>query len=147
MVVMVPVVSMLLVLVFLLVVILFLVRALDLVYPGCGCSHLVEVEPACVQDAVQVNVAEVALYDFRLRLERLDDAPYPSQLLRAHFRRLVQEYDVAEFYLLYDEFLEVVIVEIAQRQGIPAAEFALHPQGVYHGHDAVQLHLRPARAV
>ena len=73
----VPVVPMLLVPMFL------LVRALDLVYPGCGCSHLVEVEPACVQDAVQVNVAEVALYDFRFRLERLDDAPYPSQLLRA----------------------------------------------------------------
>ena len=137
----------LLVSVLLIVVIILLVHALNFVYPGCGCRHLVEIEHSRIQDAVQVYVAKVALYDFCLRLECLYDAPDSSQLLRTHFGGLVQEYDVAEFNLLDDELFEVVIVEIAQRQGIAAAELALHPQGIDHGHDAVQFHLGSVRTL
>ena len=119
--------------------------ALDFVDPCCGGGHLVEIEHASVQYLVQVEVAEVAFYDFSLGLEVPDYLLHASEVGFADFRDFVQNHDVAELYLLYQQVLYVVLFEIAQRQVFPAVEFALHAQGVDDGGDAV--HFRYGAAV
>ena len=112
---------------------------LDCRNPGCGSSDLVEVELACAQDPVEVHIAPVALYDFRLRVESRDYRLHPPEFGRSDFRDLVEKHDVAEFDLLDDKILDVLFVDFILAEGFPAVEFALHPESIDDCHDAVEL--------
>ena len=61
-----------------------------------------------------------------------------SQLLGAHLGGLVQQHDVAELYLLDDQVLNVLLVDVGTRQAEAAAELVAHAQGVDHGDNAVE---------
>ena len=116
---------------------------LDSLDPSSRGRNAVEVEQSGIQQPVKVHLRIVAFYYLRLRLKHTYDLPYPAELLRTDFRCLVQEYYIAELYLLYDQILDVFIIYILACQAVSAGEFALHAERIDHCHYAVE----PADAV
>ena len=90
---------------------LFLVAMMvfKFINPGSRCSHFVEVEHSCVDDAVEVDVAIVAWHDNGLRLYGVYYLYKVAVFLGAHFRCLVKQDDVTELNLLDYEVLQVVL--------------------------------------
>jgi hypothetical protein len=124
-----------LILVFFLVVIV--VVAFYLIDPSGRGGHFVEVECIGVQNAIEVDVAVVAIDDFGFGLYGVDDFADAAQLSRFHFGGFVEQDDVAEFYLLYDKVLYVVLSQAGAKEVFAAAELVLHTQRVDDGDDAI----------
>lgn len=106
--------------------------------PGGGGCHLVEVEHGGVEDAVEVDVAVVAFYDFGFSLEVADDLAELGELVWGDFGGFVEEDDVAEFDLLDDEVGDVVFVGGGVGEVESVLEFVAHAEGVDDGEDAVE---------
>ena len=123
------------------VVIIIVMVGLYLLNPGCRRCNLVEVELLGMDNLVQVHIAIVALYDIGLRLDGTDYLTYLSQFLLADLRSLVQQDDIAEFNLLDDQVLDVLLVNILAHQVVSVTELVTHTQGIHDGHDAVQLQI------
>ena len=133
------VIVMMVVLVLIVVVILvFVVVLLHFLYPFGRGGDVVEVEHVGIQYLVEIHVAIVRVDDFCLWLQFTDDAAHTAQLLGAYLGGLVQQYDVAEFYLLDDEVLDILLVDVLTSQVESAAEFISHSESVNDGHDAVE---------
>ena len=101
---------------------------------GCPC----EVEEMGVDELVQFHVAIVTFDDFRSRLEGMDDVTDALPFGRFHFRGLVQQHKVAEFYLLDDKVLDVFFADVLAGQVVAAGKFTLQAECVDNGYDAVQ---------
>ena len=112
--------------------------ALDLLDPGRRSGDGVVVEQSGVQQFVELHVAVVAFDYPGLGLQRADYLPDAPELFRTHLGGLVQQHHVAEFDLLDDEVLDVLLVYVVLQEEAAAFEFVLHPEGVHHGHYAVQ---------
>ena len=127
-----------LILFFVLIMLFFLMVILDFIDPCGRGGHTVEVEETRVQDAVELDIAIVAVDNLSLGLQGTYYLTDAFQFLRLHLGCLVQQDDVAELDLLDDEILQVVLVEPRIQQGTAAAELVLHAQGIYDGDNAVQ---------
>ena len=125
--------------VIIMVVIIVIMMTLYLLNPGCRRCHLVKVELLGVDNLVQVHVAIITLYDLCFRLNGADNLAHLGQFLLADLRSLVQQDDVAELYLLDDQVLNVLLVNVLTHQVVAVAELVTHTQRIHHGHDAVQL--------
>ena len=112
--------------------------ALDATYPSCRCSGSVEIEQAGMQNLVQIHICIVAVDYLGYRLESPDNRPYLFQFFRLYFRGLVEQDDIAEFYLLYDQVGDILLADIFLRKFVPASEFVTQPEGIYDCGDAVQ---------
>ena len=106
------IIVMMVVMFFFFVIIIIVVTILQLMYPGCRRCDLVEIELAGVNQQIKVNIAIVALDDVGLRLDGTDYLTNLCQLLLGDFRGFVQQNDVAELYLLDDEVLYVLFVNV-----------------------------------
>jgi hypothetical protein len=135
MVLLVVVMVVMLILVFFLVVIV--VVSFKLIDPSGRGGHFVEVECIGVQNAIEVDVAVVAIDDFGFGLYGVDDFADAAQLSGFHFGGFVEQNDVAEFYLLYDKVLYVVLSQAGAKEVFAAAELVLHTQCVDDGDDAI----------
>ena len=110
-----------------------------LLNPGCGSGDLLEVELLGVDNPVEVYVTVVALDDIGLRLDGADDLTDLRQFLLTHLGSFVQQDDVTELYLLDDQILNVVLIDVGTQQVVTATELVAHPEGIDNGHDAVEL--------
>jgi len=134
---MVVVIVLLIIVVMMMVFFLIAVVVLYLINP-CGRSgHLIKIEAFSVQYLIEIHIAVVALYDFCLRLDGTDDTPNTAQFFLCDLRNLVQEDDVAEFYLLDNQILDIVFIEVRAQQVVAAAEFITHSQCINYSSDAV----------
>ena len=129
---------MLIVVVIIIVLIVLVVMFLYLLNPGGRCGNLVEVEHIGIQYLIEFHVTIVAVDDLSLRLEGADNLSDAAQFLRADLGGLVQQHDVAEFNLLDDEVLDILLVDVLTSQVKSAAEFVSHAEGIDDGHDAVE---------
>ena len=126
------------VIVFVIVIVFVVMMPLDFGYPSSRSGHLVEIEHVGINDLVQIHVAVVAVDDLSLGLQRADNLADAAQFMGLHVGGLIEQYDVAEFYLLDHEVLDVVLFQVLLQQVVSASEFVLQPQGIHHGHDAVE---------
>ena len=129
---------MLIVVVIIIVLIVLVVMFLYLLNPGGRCGNLVEVEHIGIQYLIEFYVTIVAVDDLGLGLEGADNLSDASQFLRAYLGSLVQQHDVAEFNLLDDEVLDILLVDVLTSQVKSAAEFVSHAEGIDDGHDTVE---------
>ena len=129
---------MLVVVIVIIFIIIFVVVLLDLLNPCGGSRYSVEVEHVGIQDLIELYVAVVAVDNLGLGLKGSYDFSDAPQFLRAHFGGLVQEHDVAEFNLLDDEVLNILLVDVLAGEVETAAELVSHAEGINDGHDAVE---------
>ena len=120
------------------VIIIVVVVTFYLLNPGGRGGHLLEVELLGVDQLLHRDVAVVALYDVGLGLDGTDNAAHLGQLLPGHLGGLVQQDGVAELYLLDDQVLDVLLVDVLAQQVVAALELVAHTQGVDDGDDAVE---------
>ena len=111
---------------------------LHLLNPGGRCGNLVEVEHAGIQYLIEFYVVIVTVDDFGLGLEGTDNLSDAAQFLWADLGGLVQQHDVAEFNLLDDEVLDILLVDVLASQVKSAAEFVSHAEGIDDGYDTVE---------
>ena len=104
-----------------------LVVSFDGADPCCGCGDFVEVEHPGVEYAVELDVAVIAVDDFCLWLKVVKNVPDAGELFWTYFVGFVQQYDVAKFNLLDQQFFH----------GFTTLEFALKPEGVNDGDNTV----------
>ena len=114
-----------------------IVVVFDFVDPRCRCGHFVEVEHTGVQYLVEIDVAIVAIDDFGFGLYGADYLADAVQLAGFHFRRFVEQNDVAEFNLLYYKVFDIFFGQSGTQQVFAAAKFVLHSQCVDNRNDAV----------
>ena len=93
--------------------------------PCGGGGHVLEVEEPGVEDLVEVDVGIVALDDAGLGLDGADDGLDALGVGGCDLGNLVEENYVAEFNLLDDEVLDVVLVEVFALEGFAVGELAL----------------------
>lgn len=129
---------MLVVVIVIIFIIIFVVVLLDLLNPGGGSCYSVEVEHVGIQDLIKLYVAVVAVDNLGLGLKGSYDFTDAPQFLRADLGGLVQEHDVAEFNLLDDEVLNILLVDVLAGEVETAAELVSHAEGIDDGHDAVE---------
>lgn len=77
----------------------------------------------CVENFVEVHVAERALDDFSRRLQCAHHAADVLEFIGRDLVGLIEQDDVAEFNLLYDEVLDVLLVYVLAGQRFAAGEF------------------------
>ncbi len=126
------------VVVIIVVVLMFLSLCLNLLNPACGGGYFLKVELMGVDDEVEVYVAVVAFEYLGLGLDGTDDLLEVVELLRFHFCGLVEQDDVAEFYLLDYERGEVFLVEVVLQQVGAVGKLVFHAERIHHGDDAVE---------
>ena len=129
---------MLVVVIVIIFIIIFVVVLLDLLNPGGGSRYSVEVEHVGIQDLIKLYVAVVAVDNLGLGLKGSYDFTDAPQFLRADLGGLVQEHDVAEFNLLDDEVLNILLVDVLAGEVEAAAELVSHAEGIDDGYDAVE---------
>ena len=120
------------------IVLVFVVMLFNLLNPGGGCGNLVEVEHIGIQYLIEFHVTIVAVDNLGLGLEGTDNLSDAAQFLWADLGGLVQQHDVAEFNLLDDEVLDILLVDVLTSQVKSAAEFVSHAEGIDDGHDTVE---------
>ena len=107
-------------------------------HPGGGGGHFVEVEHTGVEDAVEIDVAVVAVDNLGFGLQGSHYLAYLFQLVGFHLRGFVEENDVTEFYLLYDEVFDVFFVDGGAGQVESVLELVAHTQCINHCDYAVE---------
>ena len=95
--------------VFVMVVLLLVVGFVQFLNPFCRGGNGLEVEHAGIEQEVEVHIAEVARDDVGLGLYGVQYGAYASQFLLRYLIGLVEQYGVAELYLLDDEVGDVVL--------------------------------------
>ena len=105
--------------------------------PGTG-GDFFEVKDIGVQYLFEFHVAVVAGDDFCLGLQCVQNLADASEFLAADFAGLVEEYDVAELYLLDDEVGNVVLGKCLACKVQAAVELVLEPECIHDGADAVK---------
>ena len=133
------VVMMFVLVVIIVVVVILIVMAFQFFNPGGAGGNLLVVEETGIQQFVELHVAVVAGNDLCLRLDASDNLPNALQFVGLHIVGFVQQDDVAELYLLDDEVLDVLLVDILCREVCAAVEFVLQAEGIHYGDDAVEV--------
>ena len=126
------------VMVVIIVVVIILHRTLYTADPCCRGSDGIVVEKAGIHDFRQVDICEVAFHDLRLGLKGADNLADLAQFILRHLGDLVEYDNVTELHLLYDEVLDVVLVEVAAQQVLGACKLVAHAKHVHNGGYAVQ---------
>ena len=127
-----------LVFVLMLVLIMLLMRFLQLFYPCCRCGHLVKNKLMGVEQTLEVYVSIVARDNLCFRLDSANDLAHMQQFVSAHLRCFVQQDGVAKLYLLNDEVLNVLLINIFLCESIAALKLVAHAKGVNNRHDTVE---------
>ena len=127
-----------LVLVFVMVMLLLVVGLVQFLNPFCRGGNGLKVEHAGVEQEVEVHIAEVARDDVGLGLYGVQYGAYASQFLLRNLIGLVEQYGVAELYLLDDEVGDVVLGYSIACKVQAASELVLQTECIHHGADAVQ---------
>ena len=119
--------------------------AFDLAYPCSGSGHLFEIEKPRIEQIAKRHIAIVAFNDSGTRLQRPDYLAETAALLIGHFRTLIEQDKIAEFYLFDKKVLDILLLKVFAGERIATLEFALHAESVYYGHDAIETrsHIRP----
>ena len=125
-------------LMFMLMLIMLLVRFLQLFYPCCRCGHLVKNKLMSVEQTLEVYVSIVARDNLCFRLDSANDLAHMQQFVSTHLRCFVQQDGVTKLYLLYDEVLNVLIINIFLCESIAALKLVAHAKGVNNRHDTVE---------
>ncbi len=112
--------------------------AFQLTNPSGGGGHFVIVEEVGIYQVRDVHVGVVAGDNLRTWLQHPYDVLDAVQLLGLHLRSLVEQDEVTELYLLDDEVLDVLIVNLLFRQAVATGELALQAQAVHHRADTVE---------
>ena len=113
-------------------------QAFQPLHPSGLSFSLAVVKAVGVHQLVKVHLGIVGLDDASAGVQVMHYLAQPFQLGGCHFRPFVQQYDVAELYLLDNQILNVLFGDGRPKQPPATVEFALHAQGVDNGHDAVQ---------
>jgi len=129
---------MLVVVIVIIVVVILIVMLLHFLNPSGRSCYSVEVEHIGIQYLIEINVAVVTVDNLSLGLKGTDDFSDAAQFLRADLGGLVQEHDVAEFNLLDDEVLNILLVDVLAGEVETAAELVSHAEGIDDGYDAVE---------
>lgn len=125
-------------LMFMLMLIMLLVRFLQLFYPCCRCGHLVKNKLMSVEQTLEVYVSIVARDNLCFRLDSANDLAHMQQFVSAHLRCFVQQDGVTKLYLLNDEVLNVLLINIFLCESIAALKLVAHAKGVNNRHDTVE---------
>ena len=112
--------------------------AFQFAHPARGDGNFLVIKCFRAYNAIQVHLRVVGFDDFRAGVQMPDDLFDTIDLVLGHFRHLVEQHDIAELDLLDEQVLNVLFVNILALQVVSAGELALHPQGIDHGHDAVE---------
>ena len=91
-----------------------------------------------VENLAQFHISIITLDDFCLGLKNTHNLPDSSQFFRRYLRSLVEQDDIAEFYLLDHEILYVFLINLRFEQIHAALEVALHSERIHHSHDTVE---------
>ena len=83
----------------------------------------------------------MSLDDYGVLLQTAHDSLELGNLLRAHGIGLVEDQRGAEFNLLDEQALDVVLVDILCQQVATAVELVVHAGTIDHGHDVVECEL------
>ena len=127
-----------LVLIVIVIIFAFIVVLLHFLYPFGGGGDVIEVEHIGIQYLVEIHVAIVCVDDFCLWLQFVDDAAHSAQLFGTNLGGLVQQYDVAEFYLLYHQVLNILLVDILTSKVEATAELIPHTECINHCDDTIE---------
>ena len=121
--------------------------ALDGGDPGGRRGHFIKIEQVGADNLLHRDIAEIAFDDLCSGIELFDHRLHARELIALNHGSLVEQHDVAEFYLLDNQALEVVLIEIAQGQGVAAIELALHTERIHHRHDGIEYRVIVAAVV
>ena len=124
--------------VLMLVLLMLLMRFLQLFYPCCRCGYLVKNKLMGVEQTLEVYVSIVARDNLCFRLDSANDLAHMQQFVSAHLRCFVQQDGVTKLYLLYDEVLNVLLINIFLCESIAALKLVAHAKGVNNRHDTVE---------
>ena len=89
-VVVIVVIIVIVVVMFVVIIIIFFGSTFHFVNPGSRSSHLIEVKLAGIHQFIEVNIAVVALYYLRLRLQCAHYLAYALQFGWLHHRSLIE---------------------------------------------------------
>ena len=117
---------------------LFVVNRLHHLYPSGRGSHLLEIEESRMDNLVEINIAEVAVDDFRMGLDLPDDGTDASPFFGCHLRCLVEQDDVAELHLLNDQVGEVFLSDLRFGEVIAARKLITQAEGIHHSDDGIE---------
>ena len=125
-------------LIMLIMLLMLLMRFLQLFYPCCRCGHLVKNKLMGVEQTLEVYVSIVARDNLCFRLDSANDLAHMQQFVSTHLRCFVQQDGVTKLYLLNDEVLNVLIINIFLCESIAALKLVAHAKGVNNRHDTVE---------
>jgi hypothetical protein len=110
-----------------------------LIDPCCRGGYAAKVEQSGIDNLLNINVCIVAVNDLSLGLYGADYSLDACGVGGTHLRNLIEQDDVAELNLLYDEVLNVFFVKPFALQAIAASKLALHAQSVNNSDNAIEL--------
>ena len=117
----------------------FLFRmSLKLLHPSRRSGHFSKIEKTRIYDFPQVYVGIVAFKHPRFGLYGTQNGTDTSGILLADLRNLVQDYDIAEFHLLYYQVLYVFLAYPFTGKPAAAVEFVFETQSVHNRGYAVE---------
>ena len=99
---------------------------LNLLNPGGACGNVLKVKEMCVQYAAQVDVTVIALQYACARLQGANDLADALHLLCSDLRCFVEQYDIAEFNLLYYQILKILLADVLLHEVIAATELVTY---------------------
>ena len=67
-----------------------------------------------------------------------DNLFHALNLIFGHFRHFVEQHDVTEFYLLDEQVLNVLLINVFPFEVVTTGELALHPECIHDRHDAIE---------
>ena len=137
MVFMVPMMVLLMVVVIIVLVFLVMVVSLEFLNPGCRRGNLLEIKLLSMNQLIKRHVAIVALNDVGLGLNSSHNLTHLGQLLLADFRNLVQQNHITELYLLDNQVLNVLLIDVLAQQVVATGKFVTHAQHVDNSNNAV----------
>ena len=103
--------------------------------PRSGGRNLVEIEVVCPKNALKIHVSVVTFYYFGFRLQCPYNLAHLLQLFGRHVIDFVQQHNVAEFYLLYQQVLYVVFLQILLHEVVSSRKLVAHTACIHHGNN------------
>ena len=130
MLVLIIVVVMLVLMVIIVLIVILFMMSFNFLYPCCGGSDGVKVKHLGVDNPVKIHITIVAFNYFRLWLQGTNYLLNFRQFLTCHLVGLVQQYDIAEFYLLNKQVFYVILIKISSHEAVAVAELIPHSHSV-----------------
>ena len=109
--------------------------------PGSRGSDLLEIKLVSVDDAVKIHIAVVTLYNLCFGLQGTYNLAHLAEFFLCNFGSLVKKDNITKFYLLDDEVLNVIFVDVVTHKVATAIELVAHTQCIDNGNNAVKLRI------